>query len=58
MRDSSANSTNVTRTLGPGSHAQKVQNRYPWSNKLLKAPKWNAVTTERVILGRRAVQDL
>ena len=58
MRDSSANSTNVTRTLGPGSDAQKVQNRYPWSNKLLKAPKCNAVTTERVILGRRAAQDL
>ena len=43
------NSTNVTGTLGPGSDAQKAQNRYACSNKLLKAPKQTAVPTRRMI---------
>ena len=56
--DSTAHSTNVTRTMGPHSDAQKVHNRYPCSNKLLKAPKGNAVTTKRLILRRSAARDL
>ncbi len=57
-RDSTANGTNVTWTLGPRSDAQKVHNRYPSSNKLLKAPEWNAVTTKRMILRGGAARGL